>query len=727
MTNSPSWLSDFFGPGNLLKLDNLLTDTPGAYSTELKSVLLPLVDSALDGGWPIILPWCNSKNWAFYATAQDERIMLELSITLTARLGSADVNPDRTIYRSASQGPTCQSEEALLRHCPTGFIRIELLQEKQADKLAKMRVFAALKDVIMLFRQRPLLTRPQKRPFGRILSDFMLATNEKDYAASNDYLQELRENGQLSRRNLLLLELQRAGKWQNWDQLLNHPDLPDLIRGRIPSSLVRMLLAAYQHRYLGDDAHSYIQHTPQSLRPAFLALYPLFMQVPLLDSSEENLGYWQSWAVGVALAGEESLLTALPDQLKSGWLQGIQVWAGLKGIQSLANMNSPSCEPPVSLQTLATLLQSSLAAKSDEISSYATLLQSVDSQLLEQAHSIPLLNALIESINALSGPQISGWDHWFAKLCSPDADINSLLQMVALESEQWPAVSFHESTFVQILSQSLLPGVFPALRNAMPAFIEWLEKNELLLLSSTWLKWMDVLAMEQSVSHADVKLAALAAEHFLQGSVTLAEYQEFIVTLQLIVERAGSFKNLTTLGEMMELFLDAPVPDKDARTALWLDIQACAAGIWLRLAPPTRTIMRNLAIDVLGPGADAAFPQDQPQSDDCELESLPNLAGKRVAIYTLTQGAARRARRMIEDLFQGIRVDVNHDHTATDKLVNLAKQVDYFIFTTASATHQALYAVTPHRRDLIYPEGKGASSIINAFVSHVQQPSNIEA
>lgn len=81
---------------------------------------------------------------------------------------------------------------------------------------------------------------------------------------------------------------------------------------------------------------------------------------------------------------------------------------------------------------------------------------------------------------------------------------------------------------------------------------------------------------------------------------------------------------------------------------------------------------------------------------------------------------------MIEVLFQGIRVDVNHDHNATDKLVNLAKQADYFIFAAASAKHQALYAITPHRRDLIYPEGKGAGSILNAFVARLQQPMSID-
>ncbi|WP_318376085.1 protein DpdD [Enterobacter sp.] len=727
MNNIPSWLKAFFGENNLLCLEKVLSNAPGAYAAEQKSALLPLVKSALDGEWPIILPWCDRQHWVFFAIAENERTLQELTKVINARLGSADVDPDRRIYLSPTSGPTLAAESALLEHSPTGFIRIELLEGKREDKQAKMRVFAALKEVIDLFRLRPSLVRTRKRPFGRILSDFMLATNQKEAEASNNFLQELRDNGLLSKRNLLLLELQQAGKWQNWDALLNHHELPDLIRGRIPSSLTRMLLAAYQHRYLGHDVLSYTQETPSALRPAFLALQPLFMQVPLLGSEAGELNAWRSWAIGVALAGEHTLLSMMPDALKSGWLQELKHWAELKSTGADTPSSSPvSLSLPTTLESLASYLQSSLTATAETLGSYAEMLSTIDPQLLEQAQKTPLLKTLIESINRLAAASITGWDNWFSRLREPDADRNALMQIVALDSEHWPATSFQESAFLHLLVQDFPPHAFSTLRNAMPAFIEWLRKNQLQLQSTTWLKWMDVLAMEQSVSPADIKLATLATEYFLQGPLSRAEYQNFVATLQLIIERCSSLKNLASLGEMMELLLDAPEHDNAERNALWMDIQTFAVGVWPRLDHLTRAIMRSLAINVLGNGADSAFPPEPARSDNSEPETLPDLSGKRVAIYTLTEGAARRARGMIEMLFQGIRVDVNHDHTATDKLVNLAKQADYFIFAAASAKHQALYAITPHRRDLIYPEGKGAGSILNAFVARLQQPMSVD-
>lgn len=720
MTNVPPWLTAFFGHGNLLSFEKLLGDQPGAYPSDLKSVLLPLVESAQDGRWPVILPWCDSQHWVFFATAENERTMLELSNVLDARLGSADVKPDRGIVFTPSLGPTAATEMVLLQHCPAGFIRIELLPAKHDDKPAKQRVFTALKEVIDLFRIRPSLVRTVKRPFGRILSDLILANSEKDASASDSYLQELRENGSLSRRNILLLELQQAGKLQRWDTLLNHENLPDLIRGRIPSSLVKILLNAYQHRFFYSNGGGYDQHTPAALRSHCLALYPLFIQVPLLSKDEADLNYWKSWAIGVALAGEPGLLDEVPDSLKTDWLPRLQAWAGLQSSIPIAPLIASAAQKPGSLQQLADYLRSSLTAKQDDIPSYEVMLKSLEPHLLDQALAVPLLKTLIDGIRQLSVPQIVSWDMWFSRLCQPDVDTNSLVQLVAMESEHWTTETFHEVTFIRLLSDNFPEGAFPALRNAMPAFVEWLEIHQCSLTSTTWLKWMDVLAMEKSVSQADIKLTTIAADHFLLGAFSQREYQEFIATLQLIIERSSSLRNLPLLSTLMELFLDAPCPSVHSRNELWSDIQAISLKLWIKIDYPLRTILRNLATDLLGSEAESVFPAEQEDTDTEVTQTLPDMSGKLVAIYTLTEGAARRTKMALETLFSGIKVDINHDHTATDKLIHLAKHADYFIFASGSAKHQALYAVTAFRRDLIYPLGKGGSSMLNAFLNSIQ-------
>lgn len=727
MTDTPQWVRDFFGNGNLLKLDRLLENVENAYSADLKTVLLPLYESATDAQWPIILPWCDAHRWVFFAAAETDRTTLELSNVLNARLGSADVIADRRVTFVPAQGATSLSETALLTHCPAGFIRIELLPTKQKDKPAKERVFAALKDVIALFRDRPSIVRTVKRPFGRVLSDFILANSQKDEATSDALLQELKNNGALSRRNLMLLELQQAGKLEKWDTLLNHDSLADLVRGRIPTTLMRMLLKAYQQRFFTPDIHGYPQASPADLRPQCLALHPLFTQMPFLSQDEADFAAWKTWATGVMLIGEVDLLNALPERLKTDWLSGLHTWASRPFYVVSPSAATATASLPDTLQQLAAYLQTSLTATQEEITGYAQTLHTLDQQLIEQAMAVPLLKTLIEEIRHLTNPQIVGWDICFSRLCQSEVDSNSLVQLVALESENWPADSFHEATMLQLLSSQVPPDAFPILRNVMPAFIEWLERHQFSLSSTTWLKWLDVLAMEQSVSQADIKLATMVTDRFLQGSVSQEAYQQSGAMLELIVERASSFRNLPALGELIELFLDAPVQDRATLTSLWLSVQSFVSGIWARLDPTTRTVMRNLATDVLGEGAERVFPAEQDSCTADAEDKLPDLSGARVAIYSLTEGAVRRAKRMLETLFPGIRVEISHAHTATDKLINQAKQADYFIFSAGSATHQAFYAVSAQRRDLIYPIGKGAGSMLNAFIAHVQQVSAVVA
>ncbi len=93
------------------------------------------------------------------------------------------------------------------------------------------------------------------------------------------------------------------------------------------------------------------------------------------------------------------------------------------------------------------------------------------------------------------------------------------------------------------------------------------------------------------------------------------------------------------------------------------------------------------------------------------------MTGKKLAIYTLTEGAGRRAKIILTGLFPQLDIRLNHDTSATDALLNLASTADYFIFASRSAAHQAFYPVTRKRNDILYPEGKGSSSIISAFIN----------
>ncbi|RRV47823.1 hypothetical protein EGJ09_07375 [Pseudomonas sp. p106] len=115
--------------------------------------------------------------------------------------------------------------------------------------------------------------------------------------------------------------------------------------------------------------------------------------------------------------------------------------------------------------------------------------------------------------------------------------------------------------------------------------------------------------------------------------------------------------------------------------------------------------------------------KDSNSDTDSAIRSVPDLQGKLLAIYTLTEGAARRARDVLEIIFKGLKVEINSDHSSTPALCHLAKTADYFVFSSRSSKHQAFYPVISVRKDIIYPHGKGASSIIREFIEGVGRKS----
>jgi hypothetical protein len=101
---------------------------------------------------------------------------------------------------------------------------------------------------------------------------------------------------------------------------------------------------------------------------------------------------------------------------------------------------------------------------------------------------------------------------------------------------------------------------------------------------------------------------------------------------------------------------------------------------------------------------------------EVEASGLPNLAGKRIGIYTLTEAAGARAKAALKSMYPGCRVEVNSDLVCTAKLASLAEAADLFIFAWKSSSHQAFYCVTDAMapREPVWAAGKGTASILRA-------------
>ena len=213
-----------------------------------------------------------------------------------------------------------------------------------------------------------------------------------------------------------------------------------------------------------------------------------------------------------------------------------------------------------------------------------------------------------------------------------------------------------------------------------------------------------------------------AARELLDGMLQLgpneAEYTQLLDDMGDALPLAVGTTDFDALMELAEVILSHASPNPDARRRLWARIVAALSPVRMRLTRREIGLINDLGqvFDI-----DEVFPVSAAASE--ELSTGPNpLAGKMVTIYTLMDTAADRARRMLIELYPGIRVQLSHDLVGSSQLAGMARRSDVFVVCWRSASHAATQTIEhlrPPDAATLYPPGKGSSSILRAIEEYL--------
>ncbi len=717
MSIPPDWLRDFFAEDNQIDLDRVLSLT-NPYDPKFQGLLQPLVSSAIEGKWPLLLPVSRGGELYFYGAERDRRSLEELRQILQAVLGAADTYPDFPLVMVAQE----EIEQILLHQAPAGLLKVDLLRQSQGDFALRKRVFQALASVLDIYQQRPPVTAVVRRPVGRILRDFFAACQSRDGSKASHFFDELKTTGNFSQRNLISLELQAWEAERRWSDILEHPRLVDMLGGRMPAQLVRVLLRAIGN--LGGDRllepGAFGEAPLEHIRLLCQPISPLFANRPPLDPRECFTSDWKLWAIGAGALGFSDSLDGLPDFIDPAWICGLHDWADLPAktaispvIVQISSLQKVGC--PQTFNDLRFLLEGSLSASMEELREIWVTVQYASEELKNELYVYPRLQSVWQGICQLfDGSRELGWMGWLERLKEASTDPDILIHELQEESPSWSIESFSEAQLSQCLhgdaSTSLL------LRDSLPLLLDWLDRRQILCSGHFWLEWLELLALDDLVNPSDVQLAGQIVQRFLSRPSQIDDRVRLGEALELLWEKGGSVSSYSEMLEIVELLLDETQPGQQELQKLWLVLQGFALSRWTRFELAQRFLTMSLAREIFGESNEASYPPLSAAGGDSDLDGqTKKLTGKILAIYSLTEGAARRAKAVLEGMFEGLQVELNHDHTATPALQNLAKKANYFLFVAGSAKHQAFYPVSRIRQDLIYPLGKGASSIIEAF------------
>ena len=750
-----AWLRSFFSAPNGLDWDGIEDRTA---PLALIDHVLPWLHLISSGGSqaPIVLPFVRSGEIVgWYATTRGPAGAFELKKELMGWLG-----PTYFDHFEAVPGDSLDPMAAIMRHRYDGIV--------YRFSGAAGRTTAGMADRLTTFAhlapRRPLTNRMPIRPVGAIRSDFERALIVQDAERAETLLAELRGTGRLNEENLRYLDVRLKAGLGLWPQIArDHWLVRTLADLPMPVQILADLIEALYRTYLED-----LETAGDS--SALLDAFAKHLGTPYPRLFATRRGIRTSRVIKAFLLFEraldrpnEALLTGLASLLPTDD-PGHRLFAGL-----VAPIPVPTPSPvpddagwvsdedvaeaafddgqydrafalyhdlPLSRRSVQRLLscvlfvethdaRQSLLARIDQADPafFATLSVPVRKKI-DDLRSWSRLTPNVETTNAT----IDSWFDWAEGLAA-GRDISALAASLdnALTWDVAP-ITRDDATVSRFaglvgglsgeaaeVARRAVPTIFNAVFPDRAQSIEAARPIAILL--------FDLIALDDTLTSTDLELLQLVVAQLLTIGVSPTDYGNLLSGLEDVQQRIGSYAHLAWSLDICEALAIAPAPDDAARGArrqffllLVGQAQLFAHRLERHDVLPFTFLSRDygLDLDVLG-----AITIPTSAGEDIET---PDLSGKMIAIYTLAEAAARRAKVALIEMFPGVRVETNADTVATARLTSLAKAADIFVFAWKSSSHQAYYCVKDAlgAREPVRVAGKGTASLLRAVLDSLR-------
>jgi hypothetical protein len=255
---------------------------------------------------------------------------------------------------------------------------------------------------------------------------------------------------------------------------------------------------------------------------------------------------------------------------------------------------------------------------------------------------------------------------------------------------------------------------------SLPHLVAFLQRGEgPARYRPVYLTMLDLLAIEGRCGLSDLQLISDLVRALLDvGFSADREYDALIDDLCGVWERVKSPRFVPWLLDLVELLADYPAGGREGCLPLLRRLASLPPALNARLTATDRSVLLGLC-ERLGAVAEAAAlarlaPPPLAEEEESEEAVWVRLAGATVGIYTLSEQAGLRARDEVLRRCPGCEVILNNDTTETPRLEDMARRADVVVVAWLAAKHAATNGIVRARnnRGILYPEGKGASSIV---------------
>jgi hypothetical protein len=740
-------LEVFFAPPNGISWESITQRTaPSALLDQILPWLDLLREDRREG--PIVLPFVRGgKVVGWYGAPLSPTGYYEFENELNAWLGCSYLKQIEPVPESAGYPLAAALRK---RFGP------RILQFSGESEAA---ISARLLDYAQLMSRRPKTGGTPVRPVGAIRSDFDRALIARDSVRAEELIEEFKLTGRLNEENLRYLDVRLKAGLGYWEAIARAPSfLRTLADLPLPKQVLSDLIESLYRTYLDPEeatgnferltalfaeniggAYPKLFSSRKGIRTprvvkAFM-LFELMQNRPdrailteleaLIPAEDPGASVFRSLVDGAGTPPSTEPSPAKDeaevDAAETAYLdeQYDRAFALFKG--------RPLSKSAVQRQVHCVLFIDTDEARRDFLDRIEAADEALLASLTEAARR--KIEAWRQSCLPTQGANarqagISGWLEWAEALSSGTnpAEARATLEKCITWDRQAIADDRETAHRFTALLSGLAGDAEQVARHAVPAILEaFVPEDKPLSEAGRPIATLlfDLIALDDRVTPTDLSLLQLLAILLLNSGLSGDEYRDLVSSLEDVLNRVGSYTNLTWGLDMAEALAIAPAPSPQARArrqGFFLQLVGQAQQFAHRLSRHEVIgffhLCRDFDVERVDLGI-ITLPRE-----DATTAPTPDLSGKLIGIYTLTEAAAQRARATLLEMFPRVRVETNADQVASARLISLAKAADIFVFAWKSSSHQAYYCVKDAMkpREPILPTGKGTASLVRAVL-----------
>lgn len=736
-----TWLTRFFSGCNHLSWQDIVDgDKSTKYVSQISPWLKQFSENS-DKTYSLVLPLLGVNGpIAWYAMASGDRQYLQLIDEIKSFIG-----PAYSDFTGVLSNLECADEHeiALKERFGNHVFKFVPGRDEDIEEIEK-----ALALYHSLLSRRPDLPDRTQRPFREIRRDFDYALIAGNAGRATELLEELCETGRINAELRKFLEIRFLSGLGRQDELANNQALITSVMDLSlpPQTIADIVEALYERHILpieNSDPVSIRDVFNKSIAKRFGAVFKERKGIRVPKVLRSFLLY-ESVQSEYNSSRCESIISAFPDvvegkRLADLWLshfitpsdpvevinlQG-QVRQAIYDEEYLVAIDL--CFQDLSSPwVFSALLRCAAELESEEITKRVLETLAEDRIQLLNDKDKKRLTQLQESLSAESIEALpSNWVDWAEWVSSEQYKANPImvLQECVL---RWDIDTYLRDPsqcerLAQIIgnSSNKQEEVF---KSAFPHIIDFFIEKQTRpdkKFAELYASLIKVIAWGGATSTDELEIASLLVQSLLDCGMNSSVYCDCLEDLIEIVNANNSIIHLDWALNLAETLIIYPSQDNELRLRFFITVTNVARSVLRRMTGAQRGILRILAKDYgCTKLLDFLSKEDKEEiADDINIK----FSGS-IGIYSLTEGAAKRAKGFLESILPSARVEINGDSVATDKLTALARNADLFVFAWKSSKHQAFYCVKEARKgqDIILPAGKGTASIVKSVLDNIK-------